>query len=126
MGVHNVLNKGDKVLGDQIVPVGVSEEGDELGGVIMAALDQLPPGLGQLQQADGLGLVATGRLKYRALPVQGIAAGLKIVKVLKIYKSAKQKYFCRSQFRGGESFQFSRPADTLPVIGLQVTSSLTG
>ena len=49
MGVHNVLNKGDKVLGDQIVPVGVSEEGDELGGVIVAALDKLPPGLGQLQ-----------------------------------------------------------------------------
>ena len=81
MGVHNVLNKGDKVFGDQIVPVGVSEEGDELGGVIVAALDQLPPGLGQLQQGDGLSLVAAGRLKYRALPVQGIAAGLKIVKV---------------------------------------------
>ena len=49
MGVHNVLDQGDKVLGDQVVPVGVCEEGDELGRVVMAALHQLPPGLGQLQ-----------------------------------------------------------------------------
>ena len=93
MGVHNVLNKGNKVLRHQIVPAGVGEEGNELGGVIVAALDQPPPGLGELQQGDGLGLVAAGRLKHRALPVQRIAAGLNTVKDLKIYKIAKQKYF---------------------------------
>ena len=103
MGVHNVLNKGNEVLWHQIVPAGVGEEGDELSGVIMAALDQPPPGLGQLQQGDGLGLVTAGRLKHRALPVQRIAAGLNTVKDLKIYKIAKQKYFCRSQFGGAES-----------------------
>ena len=48
MGVHNILDQGDKVLGDQVVPVGVGQEGDELGRVVMAALYQLPPGLGQL------------------------------------------------------------------------------
>ena len=95
MGVHNVLDQGDKVLGDQVVSVGVGEEGDELGRVVMAALHQLPPGLGQLQQGDGLGLVPAGRLEHRTLPVQGIAAGLKTVKVLKINKSAKQQYFCQ-------------------------------
>ena len=107
MGVHNVLNKGNEVLWHQIVPAGVGEEGDELSGVIMAALDQPPPGLGQLQQGDGLGLVTAGRLKHRALPVQRIAAGLNTVKDLKIYKIAKQKYFCRSQFGEAErSFNF--------------------
>ena len=48
MCVHNVLDQRDKVLGDQVVPVGVGQEGDELGRVVMAALYQLPPGLGQL------------------------------------------------------------------------------
>ena len=78
MSIHHILDQRNKIFWNQIVPGGLGEEGDELGRVVVTTLSQSPPGLGQLDQADGLRLLPASRLEHRALPVQGIAAGLKI------------------------------------------------
>ena len=78
MRINYILDQWNKVLRDEIVPRGLREERDELRGVVVTRLDQPPPRLGQLDQADGLHLLPTRRQEHGAFPVQGIATGLKL------------------------------------------------
>ena len=96
MGVNHVLNQRNKVLRDQIVPGGLREERNELGGVVVAALAQPPPRLGQLDQADGLHLLPARRQEHRTLPVQRIAARLEYLTQLLCSDTAV--LVCRESF----------------------------
>ena len=78
MCVNHVLDQRNKVLRDEIVPGGLREERDELRCLVVAALAQPPPRLGQLDEADGLRLLPASSQEHRTLPVQRIAARLKI------------------------------------------------
>ena len=78
MCINYVLDQWNKVLRDEIVPRGLREERDELRGVVVTRLDQPPPRLGQLDEADGLRLLPASSQEHRTLPVQRIAARLKI------------------------------------------------
>ena len=76
VGVHHVLDEGNKILRDEVVPGTLGEERDELGSVVVTGEKESPPGLGELQQSHGLRLVSTGRNEDGTFPVERVARHL--------------------------------------------------
>ena len=74
--VHHVLDEGNKILRDEVVPGTLGEERDELGSVVVTGEKESPPGLGELQQSHGLRLVSTGRNEDGTFPVERVARHL--------------------------------------------------
>ena len=76
VGVHHVLDEGNKILRDEVVPGTLGEERDELGSVVVTGEKQAAPGLGELEEGHGLRLVSTGGYEDGTFPVERVARHL--------------------------------------------------
>ena len=76
VGVDHVLDEGDEILRDEVVPGALGEEGHKLGGVVVTGEKESAPGLGELQQSHSLRLVSPGRDEDGTFPVERVARHL--------------------------------------------------
>ena len=76
VGVHHVLDEGNKILRDEIVPGALGQKGDKLSRVVVTGEKQPAPGLGELKESHRLGLVSSGRDEDGTFPVERVARHL--------------------------------------------------
>jgi len=78
VGVDYVLDERHEVLWHQpsLAGAALREDEDELAGLVVVGRRQAPPEVRELRVVEAVVLVAAGRHKYDALPVDRISASL--------------------------------------------------
>ena len=76
MSVDNVLDERHEVLGHQMGPRSLRDNRDELCRLVVAVVDQPPPGGAEVHQTDTASLLSTTGQVHRTLPVVRVPTGL--------------------------------------------------